>query len=69
MDYKSRASFKLSEMNLQYGIIKTDSTVVDLGSTPGGWSQMALKLVKTSTQEKPKVFGMDVLPMEHVKKD
>lgn len=67
MDYKSRASFKLLEANMRQKFIRKGYTVVDLGASPGGWSQMALEIVGVD-EKKPKVFAMDVLSMEYVNK-
>lgn len=44
-DYRSRASFKLKQLDKQFKIIKEGNTVVDLGAAPGGWSQVALEKV------------------------
>ena len=44
-DYRSRASYKLKQLNKRFKIIKEGNTVVDLGAAPGGWSQVALEKI------------------------
>ncbi len=44
-DYRSRASFKLKQLDKKFKIIKSGNSVVDLGAAPGGWSQVALEKV------------------------
>ncbi len=58
--YRSRAAFKLKELNEKYKLIRRDDLVVDLGAAPGGWVQIALEL---GARE---VVGIDILPVEHV---
>ena len=60
--YRSRASFKLLEIQKKDRFIKRGMTVVDLGSAPGGWSQVAKNLVG----DQGKVFASDILPMEPI---
>ena len=45
-EYRSRASYKLKQLDKKYRIIKKGDTVVDLGAAPGGWSQIALEKVQ-----------------------
>ena len=42
--YRSRAAYKLKQINIKYKVIKPDFTVVDLGAAPGGWLQVAKEL-------------------------
>lgn len=58
--YRSRAAFKLLELNERDKFIKLGMRVVDLGAAPGGWSQVAAQLVGT----KGRVLATDILPME-----
>lgn len=58
--YRSRASFKLLELQEKDGFIEAGMTVVDLGAAPGGWSQVAAELVG----HKGKVIASDILPMD-----
>lgn len=58
--YRSRAAYKLLEIQDKYNMIKPGMTVVDLGATPGSWSQIAGKLVGS----KGLVVASDILPMD-----
>lgn len=58
--YRSRAAFKLKELDEKYSLIKNDALVVDLGAAPGGWVQIALELGAKQ------VIGIDILPVETV---
>ncbi len=58
--YRSRASYKLIELNEKDHLIRPGMLVVDLGSAPGGWSQVAGKLVG----DKGRVLATDILPMD-----
>jgi 23S rRNA (uridine2552-2'-O)-methyltransferase len=46
--YRSRAVYKLTEITEKYRFIKRGDTVLDLGAAPGGWSQVAIKMVGKS---------------------
>ena len=61
--YRSRASYKLIQLNEKDRLIRPGMLVVDLGSAPGGWSQVAGELVGA----KGKVVASDILPMEPLK--
>jgi 23S rRNA (uridine2552-2'-O)-methyltransferase len=58
--YRSRAAYKLLELQERFRIFKTGQLVVDLGAAPGGWIQVAAKLVGPSG----KVIGVDLQPIE-----
>ncbi|MCL5668644.1 MAG: 23S rRNA methyltransferase, partial [Gammaproteobacteria bacterium] len=58
--YRSRAVFKLQEINARDRILKPGMIVVDLGAAPGGWSQEAAK----SVGARGRVIALDILPME-----
>ncbi len=55
--YRSRAAFKLIEMNEKLKLLKPGRTVIDLGAAPGGWSQVA-------AEHKCRVIALDILPMD-----
>ncbi|EON67939.1 hypothetical protein W97_07436 [Coniosporium apollinis CBS 100218] len=57
---KSRAAFKLLEMDEKYKLFRPDNTVVDLGYAPGSWSQVAV----TRTKPGGRVVGIDILPVQ-----
>lgn len=58
--YRSRASYKLLELQKRDKLIKPGMTVVDLGSAPGSWSQVAAELVG----HRGRVIASDILPMD-----
>lgn len=61
--YRSRAIYKLLELQERYQLFKPGMTVIDLGATPGGWSQ----LIKQYVGAKGRVIALDILPMEPLK--
>ena len=58
--YRSRAVFKLKEINEKDNLIKNGMNIVDLGAAPGGWSQLARQLMGKSGQ----LIALDILPIE-----
>jgi len=62
LGYRSRASFKLIELNQKFKFIKKNSRLLDLGSYPGGWSQVASKLITNG-----KILAIDIKSMEQIK--
>jgi len=60
MGYRSRASFKLIELDEKDKLFRSGMTVVDLGAAPGGWSQVAAERVG----ERGRVVASDILPMD-----
>lgn len=60
--YRSRASYKLLEIVEKDRLIRSGMTIVDLGSTPGGWSQVAARLVGHDGR----VHALDILPMDAI---
>jgi 23S rRNA (uridine2552-2'-O)-methyltransferase len=63
--YRSRAAFKLLEIDDKYRLLKPGMAVVDLGAAPGGWSQIAAKRVG-SVEGKGKVVAIDLLEMPEI---
>jgi len=63
--FRSRAAYKLIEIDDKQRLLKPGYRVVDLGAAPGGWCQVAVDRVK-SAPEAPKVVGIDYLEMDHL---
>tara|TARA_Y100001970_G_scaffold153045_1_gene187477 strand:- start:2095 stop:2673 length:579 start_codon:yes stop_codon:yes gene_type:complete len=61
--YRSRASFKLLEIDKKYDLIRKSNLILELGSSPGGWSQVISK----KKNKNCKCMAIDVLNMEKVK--
>ena len=62
LGYRSRASFKLIELNKKYKFIKNNTNLLDLGSYPGGWSQVAAQIITVG-----KILSVDIKEMETLK--
>ena len=62
LGYRSRASFKLIEINKKFKFIKKNTNLLDLGASPGGWSQVASKIITSG-----KILSIDIKEMEPIK--
>ena len=62
LGYRSRASFKLIELNQKYKFINNSTNLLDIGSSPGGWSQVASQIIKTG-----RILSLDIKEMEPIK--
>ena len=60
--YRSRSAFKLIEMNEKFNFLKNNTFLLDLGSAPGGWSQVASQKIING-----KILSVDLKPMEKIK--
>lgn len=60
--YRSRSAYKLVELNEKDRLIRPGMRILDLGSAPGGWSQVAAKLVGG----KGRILATDILPMDPI---
>ena len=62
LGYRSRASFKLIELNKKFEFIKNTTNLLDLGSCPGGWAQVASNIIT-----KGKILSIDIKKMDPIK--
>ena len=60
--YRSRATFKIIELDKKFGFLRKGARILDLGAAPGGWTQIAVERVG----DKGKVVAMDILAMEPI---
>jgi 23S rRNA (uridine2552-2'-O)-methyltransferase len=59
--YRSRAAYKLLELDERFGLLKGVKRVIDLGVAPGGWTQVVLR-----RQPKARIVGIDLLPTDPI---
>lgn len=64
--FRSRAAFKLKELDDRYRFLKPGGQVVDLGAAPGGWSQVAAERVKATHPGGGRVLAVDCVAMDAV---
>ena len=62
LGYRSRASFKLIDINQNYRFLKKNTNLLDLGSCPEGWSQVASQIITIG-----KIMAVDTKTMEPIK--
>ena len=62
LGYRSRASFKLIEINKKFKFLKNSTNLLDLGASPGGWSQVASHIITSG-----KILSIDIKEMEPIK--
>jgi len=63
--YRSRAAFKLAEIDDRHHLLRPGMTVIDLGAAPGGWSQIAAQRVKVMAGE-GRVIAVDLIAVEPI---
>jgi len=61
LGYRSRSAFKLIELNKKFKFLKKTTNLLDIGSSPGGWSQVSRSVVKIG-----KIVSIDIKPMENI---
>ena len=62
LGYRSRSAFKLIELNKKFKFIKNNSKLLDIGSYPGGWTQVASEIITSG-----KIFSLDLQKMDKIK--
>ena len=62
LGYRSRASFKLIEIDKKFKFLKNNTNLLDLGASPGGWSQVASRIITSG-----KILSIDIQEMEPIK--
>jgi 23S rRNA (uridine2552-2'-O)-methyltransferase len=65
LGYRSRAAFKLIELDDRFHFLKSGHRVIDLGAAPGGWTQVAARRVEAE-RGRGKVVGIDLLPIDAI---
>ena len=59
LGYRARSAFKLIELNKKFKFIKNNCTLLDIGASPGGWSQISKEI-----NNKGQIVAIDIKPME-----
>ncbi|MDA8231589.1 MAG: RlmE family RNA methyltransferase [Magnetospirillum sp.] len=66
LGYRSRAAFKLKELDDRFHLLKPGQRIVDLGAAPGGWTQVAVERTRPGGPKGGAVVGMDILEWDPV---
>ena len=66
MGFRSRAAFKLIEIDEKCGLIRPGLSILDLGASPGSWSQVVSRKLNTKQLDKKKIVAVDVLPLSPI---
>lgn len=64
--WRSRAAYKLLELDERFHLLRPGQSVLDLGAAPGGWSEVAAKALKLDENGTGRVVAVDILPMESI---
>jgi 23S rRNA (uridine2552-2'-O)-methyltransferase len=64
--FRSRAAYKLAEIDDKYKVLKPGARVVDLGAAPGGWSEIAARRVGATEAGNGRVVALDILDMKPI---
>ncbi|MBL8658270.1 MAG: RlmE family RNA methyltransferase [Rhodospirillales bacterium] len=64
LGYRSRAAFKLMELDDRFHLLRPGARVVDLGAAPGGWAQVAIERVRSGQGGRGAVVALDLTPIE-----
>lgn len=66
LGYRSRACFKLIELDDRFQFLKPGTKVVDLGAAPGGWTQVVVERIKPGKNKDSAIVGIDLLEIEDI---
>lgn len=62
--YRSRAAYKLLQLDEKFHLLRSPMRVIDLGAAPGGWTQVVAQKCGTDAKKGSKIIGLDILPVE-----